>query len=149
MIEFPVLSLKTLPPAELSNLSRHFQYLANTCAELAEQARKREHHTGYVREYRKQIDATVDAIRAKIDQGIDEATALQKVVVETRLPEATIFARWRLHKKRKTKNYVKLQREQIMRLKRRGHTNKEIGQKIGLSASQIGRIIRKIEADPG
>ena len=148
MISFPALSLKTLPPAELDNLSKHFQYLADTCADMAEAARKRNHHTAYVRDYRKQIDDTVNAIRLKIDQGIDEATALRKVVAETRLPEATIFARWRLHNKRKARSYDKLRGAKIMQLKRRGHTNKEIGQKIGLSASQIGRIIRKIEAEP-
>ncbi|OKH89924.1 hypothetical protein [Thalassospira sp. TSL5-1] len=149
MISFPVLSLKTLPPAELDRLSQHFQYLADTCADFAKANRKRDHHTAYVRDYRKQIDATVDAIRAKIDKGLDEATALRKVVAETRLPEATIFARWRLHKKRKTRDYVKLRGQKIMQLKRRGHTNKEIAQKIGLSASQIGRIIAKISVETG
>lgn len=145
MIDFPVSSLKTLPPAELRQLSRHFQYLADTCAAFARDAEKRKRHREYTRDYRKAIENTVNAIRLKIDSGLSEQDAIAKVVTETRLPEATISARWRLHKKRTLRSYDKFRDEKIMRLKRRGLTNAEIAQKIGLSKSQIGRIIRKIE----
>ena len=146
MIDFPVSSLKTLPPAELRRLSRHFQYLADACETFARDAAKRQHHREYTRDYRKAIEDTVNAIRLKIDNGLSEQEAIAKVVIETHLPEATISARWRLHKKRNLRSYDKFRDEKIMRLKRRGHTNAEIAQKIGLSRSQIGRIIRKIES---
>lgn len=147
MIDFPISSLKMLPPAELHRLSKHFQYLADTCRSFARDADKKKHHREYTRDYRKAIEQTVNAVRLKIDEGMTEQEAIAKVVSETRLPEATISARWRLHKKRNLRSYDKFRNEKIMRLKRRGHTNAEIAQKIGLSRSQIGRIIRKIEND--
>lgn len=147
MLDFPVSSLKTLPPAELHRLSQHFQHLADTCRSLASVAQKKQSHTEYTRGYRKAIEDTVNAVRLKIDEGMSETAAIAKVVAETRLPEATISARWRLHKKRKHRSYDKFRAQKIMLLKRRGHTNAEIAQKIGLSRSQIGRIIRKIEEE--
>lgn len=145
MLDFPISSLKTLPPAELRRLANHYQYLADTCQSFARDADQRKHHREYTRDYRKAIEDTVNAVRLKIDKGMPEQEAIAKVVSETRLPEATISARWRLHKKRTLRSYDKFRNEKIMRLKRRGHTNAEIAQKIGLSKSQIGRIIRKIE----
>lgn len=147
MLDFPVSSLKTLQPAELQRLSRHFQYLADTCTQLSREAAKRKHHREYTRDYRKAIEYTVNAVQLKIDQGVAEPDAIAKVVTETRLPEATISARWRLHKKRSRRSYDKFRAQKIMQMKRRGLTNSEIAQKIGLSRSQIGRIIRKSETE--
>ncbi|WP_296996346.1 MULTISPECIES: helix-turn-helix domain-containing protein [unclassified Thalassospira] len=146
MIDFPISSLKTLPADELRRLSQHFQYLADTCTAFARDADKRQHHREYTRDYRKAIEATVNAVRLEIENGTPEQHAIAKVAARTRLPESTISARWRLHKKRNLRSYDKFRNEKIMRLKRRGHTNAEIAQKIGLSRSQIGRIIRKIES---
>lgn len=146
MIDFPLSSLKTLQPADLLKLASHFQHLADTCKAFARDAQKRKHHREYTRDYRKAIEDTVIAIKLKIDKGMPEQEAIVKVASETRLPEVTISARWRLHKKRNLRSYDKFRDEKIMRLKRRGHTNAEIAQKIGLSRSQIGRIISKIES---
>lgn len=145
MPDFPLALLKTLPPHDLRRFAAYYQYLSETCLAFAREAELRMKNRSYATAHREAVEQTVDLIRAKIDNGISENKALLEVARSSQVPFKTIVARWRLHQRRKTKNYRQKRDLEIMRLRRSGLTNAEIGKKIGLSKSQTGRIIRRIE----
>jgi|GEM_PF-5739169 len=145
MQDFPLALLKTLPPSDLRRFAAHYQYLSDTCLSFAREAELRMQNRSYATAHRKAVEQTIDQIRDLIENGFSENKALLEVAKSSRIPFKTITARWRLHQRRKTKNYRQKRDLEIMRLRRSGLTNAEIGKKIGLSKSQTGRIIRRIE----
>lgn len=147
MKEFPLALLKTLPPHDLRRFAAHYQYLSDTCLAFAREAEQRMQNRSYATAHRRAVEQTIDQIRELIDNGTSENKALLEVARSSQVPFKTIAARWRLHQRRKTKNYRQKRDLEIMRLRRAGHTHPEIAEKIGLSKSQIGRIVKRIERE--
>lgn len=132
--------ISSLPAESLQRLSEYYRRLADDLASRAAEIARGEASRAAMRARKATLFEAAAVIGQYLESGLPYGAALTAAAAATGLDEAALDTAWRT---RARKVHAENRNRQIIRLARRGLTNAQIGAETGLSAVQVGRILKR------
>lgn len=144
----PVRVPANLSATTLNQIADHLEDLAKSYRQSAKRAEENERAIAHGRQELARAIATPQLVDALLKAGMPLEPAQQAVATHTDFPIETIIANWRYHQRSQRGARTVNREREVKRLARRGHSNRDIAQQLGIHLTSVSRILtRKLRQD--
>lgn len=135
--------MRGLPPEALFEVARSYKHFAR---DLEREARRKQKSRKEMHNWKYRLDTLhgiPEAVQYHIEAGFDRDDAIRKVALDRRHTIRNVENLMRQHDAKKRRAIIETRDLKIIEYKKRGYSNCTIASKVGLSRSQISRILKR------